>query len=186
LIRIWRQGEVPSSLALFALTVFFVSPLLLGSQSIALLDSVQGFSVAILLVMVASLLTRKMLNNLMDNDPERHSVDMSRIALTFMVLGWGPLAAFQIANFPSVDSLVVVGSLGPVWSHLIPTGGLPLLKLTQACVLVFAALLSGIVLWGVRQRFRKDQTDMSATFWLALLGSSAAYFSVNLILVLVA
>ena len=186
LIRIWRQGEVPSSLALFALTVFFVSPLLLGSQSIALLDSVQGFSVAILLVMVASLLTRKVLNNLMDNDPERHSVDMSRIALTFMVLGWGPLAAFQIANFPSVDSLVVVGSLGPVWSHLIPTGGLPLLKLTQACVLVFAALLSGIVLWGVRQRFRKDQTDMSATFWLALIGSSAAYLFVNLILVLVA
>ena len=109
---------------------------------------------------------------------------MSRIAFTLMVLGWGPLAAFQFANFPSVDSLVIIGSLDPVWSYLIPGKGLPLLKLVQTGILLFATLLAGVTLWGVQQRFRKDQADVSIAVWLMLLGIFVGYFAVNLALVL--
>ena len=109
---------------------------------------------------------------------------MSRIALTLMVLGWGPLAAFQIANFPSVDSLVIIGSLDTVWSYLIPGKGLPLLKLVQTGTLLFATLLAGVTLWGARQRFRKDEADVSIAVWLMMLGIFVGYFAVNLAFVL--
>jgi hypothetical protein len=105
-----------------------------------------------------------------------------RIALALMVLGWGPLAAFQIANFPSVDSLVLVGNLGPVWNQLIPDSGLPLLKLAQAVFMMFAALFAGITLWGIHRRFCKNQVDVPIASWAILLSVIVAYLAFNLTL----
>jgi hypothetical protein len=109
-----------------------------------------------------------------------------RIALALMVLGWGPLAAFQIANFPSVDSLVLVGSLGPVWNQLIPDGGLPLLKLAQAIFMMFAALFAGVTLWGIYRRSCKNQVDVPIASWAILLSVFVAYLALNLILAFIA
>jgi PAS domain S-box-containing protein len=184
LIRIWRQGEISESLGLFALTVCFISPVLLGTKAIDVLAGSGGFSIATLLVIGAALLCRQVLPNRLVRDPEQAPLAMSRIALTLMVIGWGPLTAFQVANFPSVNSLVINGNLGPVWGTLIPSGGLPVLKLVQTGILLFATLLAGITLWGVRQRLRKDKADVSIVVWLGLLGLFAGYLFVNLALVL--
>jgi PAS domain S-box-containing protein len=184
LIRIWRQGEIAESLSVFALTVFFISPVLLATKTIDALAGVAEFSIATLLAISAALLCRKVLPNRLVSDPEQAPVAMSRMAFALMIVGWGPLTAFQIANFPSVDSLVIVGNLGPVWSHLVPGEGLSLLKLVQTVILLFAALLSAIALWGVRQRLRKDHADVSTVAWLGLLGLFAGYLFVNLTLTL--
>ena len=186
LIRVWRQGEVPTSLSLFALTVFFVSPLLLGSKAIPAIDRASGFSVVILLVLFASLLSTKLLPALIKESNDHPSLGAPRIALALMVLGWGPLAAFQIANFPSVDSLVLVGSLGPVWSQLIPDGGLSLLKLAQAVFMMFAALFAGITLWGIHRRSSKNQVEVPIVSWAILLSVFVAYLAFNLTLAFIA
>jgi PAS domain S-box-containing protein len=184
LIRIWYQGEVAGSLSLFGLVVFFISPILLGTKAISALSGIAEFSIATLLTIGFAMLCLKVLPNRLTSNPEQAPLIMSRIAFTLMVLGWGPLTAFQIANFPSVDSLVIIGSLDPVWSYLIPGKGLPLLKLVQTGLLLFATLLAGVTLWGVRQRFRKDQADVSVAVWLMMLGIFVGYFAVNLALVL--
>ena len=171
-------------MSLFALTVFFISPVLLGTKSLAALASPVGFSIATLLAIGATLLCRQGLPYLFGGDPDQVPLAGSRIAFTLLILGWGPLTAFQIANFPAVGTLVVSGSLGPVWSLLLPAGGLSLLKLAQTVALLFASLLAVITLWGVRQRFRKDQVEISAAAWLVLLGLFAGYLSCSLALVL--
>jgi transcriptional regulator with AAA-type ATPase domain/polyferredoxin len=184
LIRIWRQGEISGSLSLFALTVFFISPVLLGTKTIDALAGSGGFSIATLVVIGVALFCQQVLLNRLVRDPEQAPLAMSRIALTLMVIGWGPLTAFQVANFPSVSSLVIDGDLGPVWGTLIPSGGLPLLKLVQTGILLFATLLAGITLWGVRHRLQEDHADVSNAVWLALLGLLVGYLAINMGLVL--
>jgi len=183
LARIWRQGELGGALGLFALTIFFISPVLLGSKSLAQLSSVTGFSIATLLAIGATLLCYQLLPNRLARDPEQGRLIMSRIAFTLMIFGWGPLTAFQIANFPAVDSLMVIGNLDPVWSHLVPDQGLSLLKLAQTGILLLAALLAGITFWGVRQRLRKDQINISIIVWLVLIGLFGGYLGANLALI---
>jgi hypothetical protein len=158
--------------------------MLLGTKSLAPLASASGFSLAVLLAVGAALTFRWGLPSLLGTDREQGELAMSRVAFTLLILGWGPLAAFQIANFPSIDSLVVSGSLGPVWSYLIPSGGLPLLKLAQAGALLLAALLAATTFWGVRQRFLKDRVEIPMTAWMTLFGLFCVYLILNLALIL--
>ncbi len=175
---------MPVMLSLFALTVFFFSPVLLASKSFSVLTSALGITVAILMVVAAALLCRGLLLKLFAVGDEKGTVAMSRVAFTLLVLGWGPLMAFQIANFPAVNSLTISGSLGPVWNVLLPESGLSLMKLVQFAAILFAALLAAITFFGIRQRFHKDQTPASSSAWMALIGLFVCYLTVNLFLVL--
>ncbi len=184
LIRIWQQTEAPVSLSLFSLIVFFFSPVLLASRSFSVLTSTLGITVAILLVVAAALLCRGLLLKLFAVGDKKGTVAMSRVAFTLLVLGWGPLMAFQIANFPAVNSLTISGLLGPIWNVLLPESGLSLMKLVQFAAILFAALLTAITFLGIRQRFHKDQTPASSSAWMALIGLFVCYLTVNMFLVL--
>jgi hypothetical protein len=186
LIRLWKQGELGGALGLFALVVFAVSPLLLGSQSIEVLSDPLVFTTLLLGCVALAVTLRKMIKVMIVAGPAHIEAAVSRIVFILLLLGWGPLAAFQIANFPAADSLTISGSLGPVWGVLITESGISLLTVLQSLAILFSGALAVTALWGIKRRFSSDEIVIKGLGRQLLVGLAAGYLSLNLLLVLAA
>jgi CRP-like cAMP-binding protein/polyferredoxin len=184
LLRIWHQVDLGGALSRFALVVLFISPLILASQSTSWISSTTGFTVSAVLAVGLAILSRSFLPRLLSRDPDLDPAVSSRVAFALLILAWGPVTAYHLANSPALTSLKLSAAAGSFWDALFPGGEISLLCLVQLGVILVSAVLMAITLWGIRARFVSEQVPLSPWGWRILQSLCALYLVVTLALIL--
>jgi hypothetical protein len=105
----------------------------------------------------------------------------AQAAFALMILGWGPLMAYQLGNIPALEALTVVADPGSAWSLVLGGGELSLMAVSRLAIIVVAAILAAITLARVRALAIRRGTVVSGPGWAVLGGSSIAYTAVALL-----
>ncbi len=150
LVRIWQQVDIAETLTFFAIVLFLIAPVVLGSESIPVLVNSKGFSLAVLLCMLVAFLLQFTLPTFLFGKNEKKVLQTTRIGLVLLLLAWGPFAAFQIGHIPELDSLYITPGSGALSESIIGNQGVPLLALVQLSAIWFGMFLAAITLIGLR------------------------------------
>ncbi len=184
LFRIWRQTELGGTLTFFAMVVFFVSPILLASRNTVWISSTTGFTVGVALAVGLAFLLRFFLPRLLSRDADLDPSASPRIAFALLVLAWGPITAFHLANSPALTSLSLSAMAGSVWDVIFPGPQISFLVLFQMGALIVSGILAAITFWGIRTRFIEDRVHLSSWGWKVLMGLCLVYVVIALTLVI--
>ncbi len=179
---LWRMEDFSTTLVPFALVVFNLTIMLLAAQRFSWVTGALGFTV---LSIIATGLAAVMTCTLSRWFPvERDPAIVSRIMFGLLILGWGPFMAVHLANIPQLDSVWVYASSGSIWNRVCGATGLSVLTLLQHLVILFSALVAGIVFWRIRSRYADPQERRSLWSWNLLSGIGILYILTALALTL--
>ncbi len=173
-----------SSLSFFALLVFAVAPVMLASQKVPWISGTIGFTVSVILAGAFAFLLRSYLPRVLSPNPDPDPAVISRVAFALLVLAWGPIAAYHLANSPFLNSLTLSAVMGSFWEELFPGSQIPFLLLLQLGVVVMSAGLTAISFWGIRSRLIREGAPLLSKGWRILLGLFAVYFGFIVVLIL--
>jgi hypothetical protein len=95
-------------------------------------------------------------------------------ACALLVLGWGPLMAYQMGHIPFFETLVVVSQPGSWWS-VWPGPAVTTMSLIRVAWVVFAAILSATILWNANGVARKSGIKIRTSGWALLIAMCTAY-----------
>jgi polyferredoxin len=188
-VGLWRLSAASAGLAPFAVAVFLLTLVLLAAKNFPWLAEAPILTVAGLGAIGLGALLHRALPYLLF--PSSDSAAESRcnpgvavqVAFALLVLGWGPLMAYQIANIPTIGTLRFAAAAGSFWANVFPSGGLSLDVLVQIFLIVSAAGLSVIALGGTIFLARRKGVGLLGAGWaglglLCLLYVAAALFMV--------
>jgi len=173
-VGLWRLSAASAGLAPFAVAVFMLTLVLLAAKSYPRLAEPTVLAVAGFGAIGAGALLYRYLPTLLlpasHNDVESQAYPgvAVQVAFALLVLGWGPLMAYQIANIPTIASLRFGASSGSFWAQVLPAGGLSLEVLVQSLLIVFAAGLAVVALGGIVFLARRRGVGISRVGWGAL------------------
>jgi hypothetical protein len=85
-----------------------------------------------------------------------------------LVLGWGPLMAYQMGHIPFFESLVVAAEEYTWWARW-PGPAITVMTLVRVAWVVFAAVLSATILWNANGAARKSGVSIRISGWAALI-----------------
>jgi CRP-like cAMP-binding protein/polyferredoxin len=169
----WRLDSTESYLVPFALTVFFLSPVLVLIQKGGRISDPLWMTVACGLTLVAAALVTPVLSPLLQTG-SRSTALAAATACALLVLGWGPLMAYQMGHIPFFESLVVVSKPGTWWARW-PGPAVTTMSLIRVAWVVFAAVLSATILWNANGVARKSGVTVRTTGWSLLILLCTAY-----------
>ena len=95
-------------------------------------------------------------------------------ACALLVLGWGPLMAYQMGHIPFFETLVVVSQPGTWWARW-PGPAVTTMTLVRVAWVVFAAILSATILWNANGTARKSGVRIRTAGWTALIVLCTVY-----------
>ncbi|MCP5102059.1 MAG: cyclic nucleotide-binding domain-containing protein [bacterium] len=175
---VWFFGGFARMLTPFALAVFCLSIVLLASnRSDWIRGPVELTSVALFAVFFGVLF-----NNLLPRllsagagDRERDNTTASHAAFALMILGWGPLMAYQLSNIQGLAGVRFYAVPGSLFYKFFAGGEVTLLLLLQLSVILLALLLAAIAFWRIRVQAEKEGTGINAAGWNGLLLFSLLY-----------
>jgi hypothetical protein len=173
-----------SSLSFFALFVFFIAPVLLASQKIIWISGTVGFTLCAILAFALAYVLQFFLPRLLSPDPDPDPAMNSRVAFAFLILAWGPVAAFHLANSPLLNSLTVSAAIGSFWDDFLPQRQIHFLTLVQLGAVLIASVFTAISLRGIHSQLIQEGVPLSRKGWKILLALAAIYFGGVLSLVL--
>ena len=151
LLRLWRQADLGGALALFALVVFFISPLMLAAQTVGWIGDPRAFTLATAVAVGLAFAFHAYLPQKLFRQSDPDPTAASRVAFALLLLAWGPATSFHLANSPLVTSLVLRSMDGSFWSRLLPGGETSLLQVLQLGVVTFAAALTLAALLAIKR-----------------------------------
>jgi hypothetical protein len=157
----------------FALTVFFLSPVLVAIQHGGRLAEPLWMTLACWLTLPAAAVTAPIIRPLVQQR-SRSTALAAATACALLVLGWGPLMAYQMSHIPVFEQLVVVAESGSWWDRW-PGPEVSIETLLRVGWVVFAAALSAIILWNANGVARKGGIAIRASGWALLITICTAY-----------
>ncbi len=163
----WHLASTESYIVPFALTIFFLSPALILIQKGGVFADPVWLTVACWLSLIAAALTAPVLSPLIEIDG-RGTALAAATACALLVLGWGPLMAYQMAHIPFFESLVVVAQPGTLWARW-PGPAVTIMSLIRVAWVVFASILSATILWNANGVARKSGAEIRIPGWTALI-----------------
>jgi hypothetical protein len=119
---------------------------------------------------------------LREADPS--STVVTSVAFSLLVLGWGPLMAYQLGNIPLLKWTFVAARPGLVPSPLLGGFEVSLLLLAQLGAIALATTLSSIALWRIAIQARRRGTGLNRTGWAALTVLCVTYVAAATAIVL--
>ena len=173
LLSAWRLDSTESYIVPFALTVFFLSPVLILVQKGGVLAEPLWMTVACWLTLALAALVAPVLSPMVQ-DGGRSTALAAATACALLVLGWGPLMAYQMGHIPFFDSLVVVSQPGTWWARW-PGPAVTAMTLIRVAWVVFAAILSATILWNANGTARKSGVRIRTAGWTALIVLCTVY-----------
>jgi polyferredoxin len=169
----WRLGSTESYVVAFALTVFFLSPVLILIQRGGALAEPLWMTAACWLTVVAAASVAPILSPALQAEG-RSTALAAATACALLVLGWGPLMAYQMGHIPFFESLVVVSEPGTWWARW-PGPAVTTMTLLRVAWVVFAAVLSATILWNANGFARKSGVKIRTWGWTVLIVICTAY-----------
>ena len=163
----WRLDSTESYLVPFALTVFFLSPALVLIQKGGRFADPMWMTLACWLTLVAAALVTPVLTPLLQTGG-RSTALAAATACALLVLGWGPLMAYQMGHIPFFETLVVVSQPGTWWARW-PGPAVTTTSLVRVAWVVFAAVLSATILWNANGLARKNGVAIRTAGWSLLI-----------------
>jgi PAS domain S-box-containing protein len=149
LLRIWKQQDIAQTIGYFALVLFFLTPVLLSSERIDFISNSSVFTVMAIAALICAFISRHSLLKLFFAHDEQKILRTTRLSLIFLLLAWGPFAAFQMQHLPGVAELYIAASQeNGMMSRIIPTNGISLLNILQLGCIGFGVLLGMVSLIG--------------------------------------
>lgn len=184
LVGVWNLGTAAGALAPFLLAVFFLSPVLLAIQRSPGLSSPVFVTLGGLAAVGVGALTAWLLPTLLHGDGEEDSPVPAQVAFALMILGWGPLMAYQFGNISALSAFHLGSDPPSLLARFVGAGNVTLLPIAQLFILVLAAVLAAITLWRIYVRADRDGITIAWGGWFLLLAGSAAYVAISIALVL--
>jgi hypothetical protein len=171
----WRLVNAESYTVPLALTVFFLSPILVtaqqgGSLAGSLLMTVSSAASVVLAALLAAMLTPL----LQGSTARGGSAVAARVACALLVLGWGPLMAYQMDHIPLLHSLSIVAPAGTLWARW-PGPEITVVTATRVAFVIFAAILSATILWNARGDALRSGERVYSFGWFLLIAGCTAY-----------
>jgi hypothetical protein len=160
----------------FALTIFLLSPLLLASH---LAFDALTFTIVATACLVGGFAGVPLLSRSLCPWKRDDSFTPVRVCVALLVIGWGPLMAYQLGHVPVIGTLKILGSTGSAFSSLLPAG-LPLLAVSQVVLVTLAGVLG---LW-VLQRTRRKARFVVKPAWATVYVLIAGYLALSVFLLL--
>jgi polyferredoxin len=180
---IWRSGELSPTLIPLCLVASLLALVMLASQRAGWgVDGAIGFTVAGGLVLAVSFTVAAILPRLLSRDGNVGVA--SRAMLALLLLGWGPLMAFHIANIPGLETLRIHATPDSFWTRLVPSLDLSLVTVLQFGAVLFAAVVGGITLWRIRVHMTRQDAEIVPWGWNAFLAAATVYLTVSICLVI--
>jgi len=173
---VWRLGGLSAGLAPFALAVAGLAPVMLASQRDgAWVGGIGPLTVVGLTAIGVGLLASRRLPRWLAGDDGSGEGRAGQVAFAFLVLAWGPLMAYQLANLPGLAGLALVARPGTAVANVLPAAGVPALALTQLAAIGLAATLTAVCLWRIRAREGRLGHPPPAAPWRGVVATAAAY-----------
>ena len=163
----WHLVGTESYLVPFALTIFFLSPILVLIQRGGVLADPLWLSLGCWSSLLAAALASPILSPAIQE--RGHSTALAAAAAcSLLVLGWGPLMAYEMGHIPFLESLVVLAEPGSWWARW-PGPAVTVMSIVRVAWVVFAAALSATILWNANGVARKSGIDIRVSGWLLLI-----------------
>ena len=167
LLSAWRLDSTESYVVPLALTVFFLSPVLILIQKGGALADPLWMTLSCWLTLLVAALVTPMISPLVQTEG-RSTALAAATACALLVLGWGPLMAYQMGHIPFFESLVVVSQPGTWWARW-PGPAVTTMTLVRVAWVVFAAILSATILWNANGTARKSGVKIRTAGWTLLI-----------------
>jgi CRP-like cAMP-binding protein/polyferredoxin len=163
----WHLPNAESYIVPFALTVFFLSPMLVLIQRGGPFAETSWQTVACLSSLAAAAIITPILSPAIQ-ERGRSTALAAATACALLVLGWGPLMAYEMGHIPFLESLVVVAPPDSWWARW-PGPAVSAMSLVRVAWVVFAAVLSATILWNANGVARKSGVDIRVSGWTVLI-----------------
>jgi CRP-like cAMP-binding protein/polyferredoxin len=163
----WHLVSTESYVVPFALTIFFLSPVLLLIQRGGFLADPPWLTLSCCLTLGAAALTTPILSPMIQRRGRSTSL-AAAAACALLVLGWGPLMAYQMGHIPFFESLVVIAQPGTWWARW-PGPAVSAMSLIRVSWVVFASVLSATILWNANGVARKSGVEIRVSGWVMLI-----------------
>ena len=163
----WHLVGTESYLVPFAMTIFFLSPVLVLIQRGGQLANPLWLTLACWLTLAAAALTSPLLSLLIQVTGPTTALAASA-SCALLVLGWGPLMAYQMGHIPFLETLVVLAEPGSWWARW-PGPAVTVMSMVRVAWVGFAAALSATILWNANGVARKSGIDIRVSGWVALI-----------------
>jgi transcriptional regulator with AAA-type ATPase domain/polyferredoxin len=175
LLSAWRLVSAESYAVPVALTVFFLSPILIIAQQGGALSAPLALTITCAASVAAAALLAAILTPLLQGRTAHGgSAVAARVACALLVLGWGPLMAYQMDHIPLLHSLSIVAPEGTLWARW-PGPEISAVTLARVAFVVFAAVLSATILWNARGRALHAGERVYGFGWFLLIAGCTAY-----------
>jgi len=168
----WRLTSTESYIVPFALTVFFLAPVLIVAQRGLLADPVR-LTAAYASTLIAAALATRLLSPAIQAGG-RSTALAAAAACALLVLGWGPLMAYEMGHVPFLESLALVAGPDTWWARW-PGPAVTAMTLIRVAWVVFAAVLSATILWNANGVARKSGVEIRISGWTALIVVCTVY-----------
>jgi len=169
----WRLINAESYMVPFALTIFFLSPVLVLLQRGSIPPEPLWISVSCWATLAMAAVAAPILSPAIQ-ESGRTTALSAATACALLVLGWGPLMAYQMKHIALLDSLVVLAEPGTWWA-VWPGPAVTVMSIVRVAWVVFAAVLSATILWNANGQARKSGVDIRVSGWTALIVICTAY-----------
>jgi CRP-like cAMP-binding protein/polyferredoxin len=178
----WRLTSAESYVIPLALTVFFLAPVLVVAQRGGLMAQPLWLTLSCGASLVAAAALAEILTPLLKGHIGQRNSVTARVSCALLVLGWGPLMAYQMGHIPLLSSLTLVAEQGSVWDRW-PGPEVTAVTVVRVAFVIFAAILSATILWNARGYAVHSGERINAYGWAVLILGCTVYTFVSLWLV---
>lgn len=185
LVGVWRMGTAARGLSVFSLTVLLLAPVVLAAQrGLGGLDTDLGITLGSLAALAGGGLMAWLLPGLLHGGAEEDSPVPAQVSFTLLLLGWGPLMAYQLGNISALSAFHLTTDPPSLLGTMVGASEITLLPVAQIFIVLFAAALAGITLWRLRVRAARDGFRVAWGGWALLLAGCVIYLALVLALIL--
>jgi hypothetical protein len=169
----WRLVSTESYIVPFALTVFFLSPILVLIQRGGAIADPLWLTIACWSSLAAAAIATPILRPAIQ-EGGRSTALAAAASCALLVLGWGPLMAYQMGHIPFFESLVILAEPSTWWSRW-PGPAVSVMSIIRVAWVVFASALSATILWNANGVARKSGIDIRVSGWTLLIVVCTVY-----------
>ncbi len=175
----WRLTSTESYVVPLALTVFFLAPMLVMAQRGGRIADGLWLTLSCGLSLVAAALLAEILTPLLKGRRGRDTSVTARVSCALLVLGWGPLMAYQMGHIPLLGSLTLVAEQGTLWARW-PGPEVTAVTVVRVAFVIFAAILSATTLWNARGHAVHSGERINVYGWTVLIIGCTIYTAMAL------
>lgn len=188
LAGIWKMEGSSVAFAPFAVAVFLLAIVFLAAQTQAwptspLALTFVGLGAIALGAVFSRLLPSLLIRGSRDSDEPKDSRVGVQVSFALMLLGWGPLMAYQLGNIPLLADLKLEPTPMSSWARLSLPASWTLMATVQVAVVLVAAGITLIALARIQRLAKGRGTQISSFGWAALTAICTAYLVIALRLV---